>query len=129
MPALIEIGSSLSGEIIGETALIDARLPTYTFKAAENSQVLAIKKQQLTIKLQQNPGMGARFYRVIAMLLSARLQGLISRLGYGRSSYRVGQALSEDFKYEDEIDLQAMDNIFLGGARFHWMLKRLKVLS
>ncbi|NMG05533.1 cyclic nucleotide-binding domain-containing protein [Brasilonema sp. UFV-L1] len=124
-----EIASSLSGEIIGETALIDARLPTYTFKAAEDSQVLAIKKQQLMIKLQQNPGMGARFYRVIAMLLSARLQGLISRLGYGRSSYRVGQRLSENFEYEDEIDLNVMDNIFLGGARFDWMLKRLKVLS
>ncbi|GAA6615667.1 cyclic nucleotide-binding domain-containing protein [Scytonema sp. NUACC26] len=124
-----EIASSLSGEFIGETALIDGRLPTYTFKAAEDSQVLAIKKQQLTIKLQQNPGMGARFYRVIAMLLSARLQGLISRLGYGRSSYRVGQALSKNIEYEDEIDLQVMDNIFLGGARFDWMLKRLKVLS
>ncbi|ARV58814.1 bacteriocin-type transport-associated protein [Nostocales cyanobacterium HT-58-2] len=124
-----EIASSLSGEIIGETALVDARLPMYTFKAAEDSQVLAIKKQQLMIKLQQNPGMGARFYRVIAMLLSARLQGLISRLGYGRSSYRVGQRLSEDFEYEDEIDLNVMDNIFLGGARFDWMLKRLKVLS
>ena len=124
-----EIGSSMLGEIIGETALIDARLPIYTFKAVENSQVLAIKKQQLTIKLQQNPGMGARFYRVIAMLLSARLQGLINRLGYGRSSYRVGQRLSSDFEYEDEIDLNVMDNIFLGGARFDWMLKRLKVLS
>lgn len=124
-----EIASSLSGEIIGETALINTRLPIYTFKAVEDSQVLAVKKQQLTIKLQQNPGMGSRFYRVIAMLLSARLQGLINRLGYGKSSYRVGQRLSEDFEYEDEIDLNVMDNIFLGGARFDWMLKRLKVLS
>ncbi|KYC37620.1 bacteriocin-type transport-associated protein [Scytonema hofmannii PCC 7110] len=124
-----EIASVSSGEIIGETALIDARLPAYTFKAVENSQVLAVKKQQIAIKLQQNPAMGSRLYRVIAMLLAARLQGLISRLGYGRSPYQVGRRLSQDVKYEDEIDLNMMDNLFLGGTRFDWMLKRLKVTS
>ncbi|WP_208339025.1 cyclic nucleotide-binding domain-containing protein, partial [Aetokthonos hydrillicola] len=124
-----EIAETSTGEILGETALIDARLPTYTFKALEDTKVLAIQKQQLLIKLQQNPAMGSRLYRVIAMLLSGRLQGLINRLGYGRSSYQVGQRLSQDVKYEDEIDLNVMDNIFLGGARFDWMLKRLKVSS
>lgn len=124
-----EIAETSSGEIFGETALIDARLPTYTFRSLEATQVLAIQKQQLLIKLQQNPAMGARFYRVIAMLLSSRLQGLINRIGYGRSAYQIGQRLSQDVKYEDEIDLNVMDNIFLGGARFDWMLRRLRVLS
>lgn len=125
----IEIAQVTRGEILGEMALIDARLPSYTFKALENLQVLAISKQQLFIKLQQNPNMGARFYRVVAMLLSARLQGLISRLGYGRSAYRAGRKLSLDFDYDGEINEDVMDNISLGGARFNWMLKRLKVLS
>ena len=110
-----------------EIALLDIRLPNYTFKARENLQVLTIKRQQLFIKLQQNPAMGSRFYRVVAMLLSARLQGLINRLGYGRSAYRVGQRLAQNSEYSDEIDLDVMDNITLGGARFNWMLKRLKV--
>lgn len=121
----IEIASSSRAEIIGETALIDARLPIYTFKVAESTQVLAIKKQKLIIALQQNPAMGARFYQVIAMLLSAKLQGLIDRLGYGRSSYRVGQALSENSKYEDELGLNELDKISLGGANFNRMLKLL----
>lgn len=125
----IEIASLSRAEIIGEMGLIDAQLPIYTFKAAEYTQVLAIKKQKLTIVLQQNPAMGARFYRVIAMLLSARLQGLIDRLGYGRSSYRVGQALSENSKYEDEIGVNEMDNIFLGGVRFNRLLRSLRVVS
>ena len=121
-----EIASSSRAEIIGETALIDARLPIYTFKGAESSQVLKIEKQRLTIRLQENPGMGARFYRVIAMLLSARLQGLIDRLGYGRGIYRAGQdSLSEGFEYEGEIDWNVLDDISLGGARFERMLKRL----
>jgi bacteriocin-type transport-associated protein len=124
-----EIAQVSRGEILGEMALIDARLPSYTFKALENLQVLAISKQQLFLKLQQNPSMGARFHRVVAMLLSARLQGLISRLGYGRSPYRAGRKLSLDLEYDGEINEDVLDNISLGGARFNWMLKRLKVLS
>lgn len=122
-----EIAQITRGEIIGEMALLDIRLPNYTFKARENLQVLTIKRQQLFIKLQQNPAMGSRFYRIVAMLLSARLQGLINRLGYGRSAYRVGQRLAQNSEYSDEIDLDVMDNITLGGARFNWMLQRLKL--
>ena len=122
-----EIAQVTRGEILGEMALIDARLPSYTFKAMEDLQVLAISKQQLLIKLQQNTGIGARFYRVVAMLLSARLQGLVSRLGYGPSAYKAGKKLSLDLQYEDEIDADVLDNLTLGGARFNWMLQRLKV--
>jgi bacteriocin-type transport-associated protein len=122
-----EIARMTRGEIVGEMALLDARLPRYTFKALEDLQVLAISKQQLFVKLQQNPSMGTRFYRVVAMLLSARLQGLINRLVHGRNAYQLGQMLSQNFEYDGEIDSDVMDNISLGGARFNWMLKRLKV--
>ena len=124
-----EIATSSVGEIIGETTLIDNRLTNYTFTTLEYSRVLVIDKQKLFVKLQQNNAIGARFYRLISILICARLQSLINRLGYGRSSYRVGQGLSPDIQYDDEIDLNLMDNLFLGGARFDWMLKRLKVLS
>ncbi|MGK7876548.1 MAG: cyclic nucleotide-binding domain-containing protein [Xenococcaceae cyanobacterium] len=122
-----EIARISRGEIIGEIAFLDSNLSNSTFKALEDSLVLAIPRQQLLIKLQQDLTMAARFYRVVAILLSGRLQGLISRLGFGRSSYRLGQSLSQEVKYEDEIDLEVIDNITLGGARFDWMLKRLRV--
>ncbi|KST62927.1 cyclic nucleotide-binding domain-containing protein [Mastigocoleus testarum] len=124
-----EIATSSVSEIIGETTLVDNRLPNYTFTALETSKVLVIKKQLLFVKLQQNSAIGARFYRLISILISVRLQSLINRLGYGRSSYGVGHRLSENLQYDDEIDVNLMDNLFTGGARFDWMLKRLKVLS
>ena len=124
-----DIAQVTRGEIIGEMALVDSRLPAYTFKALEDLQVLAIRRQKLFIKLQQNSGMGARFYKAIAMLLSARLQGLISRLGYGKGTYQIGHRLSPNFEYEDEIDPDVMDNLTLGGARFNWMLRRLRIPS
>ncbi|MFB2876315.1 cyclic nucleotide-binding domain-containing protein [Floridanema aerugineum] len=124
-----EIAQLIRGELIGEMALLDGRLPAYNFKALEDLRVLVIPRQLLSIKLLQNPSMGNRFYRVIAMLLLARLQALISRLIYDTSSYQIGQTLLQDLGYENEINLETMDKISLGGARFDWMLRRLRILS
>ena len=122
-----EIAKIAPGEIIGEEAAFDSYLSSVTITTLEKSLLLAIPRQQLLIKLQQDPAMAARFYRIVGIILSARLQGLISRLGFGKGSYQFGQTLSADVEYEDEIALSVMDNITLGGARFDWMLKRLQV--
>lgn len=122
-----EIMRLYRGEILGEAITLDNPMSTYTLRALENSILLRIPEQQMLIKLQQDIGTAARFYRVVAMLLSGRWQGLISRLGYGRTRYQIGQSLELGAEYEDEIDLDIMDNLTLGGARFDWMLKRLKV--
>lgn len=123
-----EIAQLTRGEITGEMALIDTRLSAYSFKALENLQVLAIDKQQLSIELQQNPAMGTRFLRAIAMLISAKMQALIGCIGYGESTYRMEESLSKNDRYADEIDVNMMDDLSLGGARFDWMLRRLKIL-
>ena len=123
-----EMAQLSRGEIVGETAAFDSYLSPVTLRTLENTVVLAISREKLLVKLQQDLGMAARFYRVVAILLSGRLQGLISRLGFGKGSYQFGQTLSSGTEYEDEIDLSVMDKIFLGGARFDWMLKRLRVI-
>ena len=122
-----EIAKLTPGEIVGEVAAFDSYLSNVTLTVLEHLLLLTIPRQKLLIKLQQDPGMAARFYRVVAIILSGRIQGIISRLGFGKGSYQFGQALSADREYEDEIDLSVMDNIALGGARFDWMLRRLKV--
>lgn len=122
-----EIIQVVRGEIIGEMAAFDAYVANETIEAVTDSLVLAIARWQLIAKLQQDVGMAARFYRVVAILLSGRIESLISRLGFGKSSYRMGERLSDEVEYEDEIDLDLMDNLTLGGARFDWMLRRLQV--
>ena len=121
-----EIARLSRGEIVGETPFIDARLPSGTVKAIEESLVLSIKRQQLAAKLQQDVGFASRFYRVIATLLSHRLQGMLSRLGYGRRVYTKGQSLDENVEYEDELDFNVLDGMALAGTRFDWMLSRLR---
>ncbi|MDJ0690278.1 MAG: cyclic nucleotide-binding domain-containing protein [Xenococcaceae cyanobacterium MO_188.B32] len=122
-----EIAKLTRGEIVGEVAAFDSYLSNVTLTVIEYALLLTIPRQKLLIKLQQDPGMAARFYRVVAIILSGRIQGMISRLGFGKGSYQFGQTLSVDREYEDEIDLSVMDNITLGGARFDWMLRRLQV--
>jgi len=121
-----EIARLSRGEIVGETPFIDTHLPPATIKALEDSLVLAIPRQQLAAKLQQDVGFASRFYRVITTLLANRLQGMLSRLGYGRRLYSKGQSLDEEVEYEDELDSHVLDQMALAGTRFDWMLKRLK---
>ena len=120
-----EIARLSQGEIVGETPFIDNRLPSATVKAIEDSLVLLIPRQVLAAKLQQDVGFASRFYRVIATLLSNRLQGMLSRLGYGRRVYSRGQSLDEAVEYEDELELSVLDRVALAGKRFDWMQERL----
>lgn len=121
-----EIARLSKGEIVGETAFIDTRLPFATVSATENSFVLSIPRQRLAAKLQQDIGFASRFYRVIATLLANRLQEMFSRLGYGRRIYSKGQSLDENVEYEDELDANILDNMALAGTKFDWILSRLR---
>lgn len=120
-----EVARLSKGEIVGETPFVDARLPSTTVKALEDSLVLSISRQQLAAKLQQDIGFASRFYRMIATLLANRLQGILSRLGYGRRLYSKAQPLDEAVEYEDELDSSVLDRIAVAGTKFDWMLGHL----
>ncbi|MEH1830129.1 MAG: cyclic nucleotide-binding domain-containing protein [Nostoc sp.] len=115
------------GEIAGETALLNSRLSNFIVKATVPSVLLSIPQPQLSLKLQQDLAMGARFYRVLAILNADRLEAFIDRLGYTATAYRVGQPLSSTVQYEDELNFDTLDVVNVGGARFDWMLQQLKV--
>ena len=108
------------GEILGENFFIDGRLSYATIKAIENSAVLAISRQQLASKLQQDLGFAGRFYRAIATLMSYRLDELIRRLGYGKHTYSQGSESDED-----ELDSDLLEQISVAATRFNSMLERL----
>ena len=115
-----EVARLGAGEMVGEMSFIDARPPSATVTAVENSLLLAIPRRQLAAKLEQDVGFAARFYRALATFLSDRLRGTVSRLGYGE-----GQSLQEDVEYADELDENVLDQVHLAGAGFERMLKRL----
>jgi bacteriocin-type transport-associated protein len=114
------------GDIVGETPFVEASPPAMTIKAVEDSIVLSIPRWRLAAKLLHDMGFAARFYRVLAVLLADKQQGIISRLGYGRLSYSTGQALNEELTYEDELSSGFLAQVTLAGTRFDWMLKQIR---
>ncbi|MBD2299686.1 MULTISPECIES: cyclic nucleotide-binding domain-containing protein [Nostocales] len=122
-----EIAKLSKGEILGETPFIDGRLPWATVKVIEDSLILAIPKQQLAVKLQQDIGFSSRFYRVISILSANRLQEILSRIGYGRRVYSAGLPLSNNVEYEDEINISILDKMAIASKRFDWMISRMSI--
>lgn len=109
-----------AGEIVGEMSFVDARPPAATVTALEPSVVLAIPRRQLEIKIQEDAGFAARFYRALAVFLSDRLRSTVRRLGYGEA-----EPTPEEREAEGELDTNVLDSVHMAGARFDRMLKRL----
>ncbi|OLP20187.1 cyclic nucleotide-binding protein [Leptolyngbya sp. 'hensonii'] len=119
-----EVARLSTGEVVGEMSFVDARPPSATVKAIEDSLVISIPRQQLAAKLQQDVGFASRFYRALAIFLSDRLRGTVSRLGYGKDS-----PLENPSGKENEPNPNMLDNLTLAGARFDWLLRRLRSIS
>jgi bacteriocin-type transport-associated protein len=115
-----EVARLAAGEIVGEMSFIDARPPSTTVKAIEDTVVLSIPRDKLSVKLEQDAYFAARFYRAIAVSLSDRLRHTMDYFGG-----RVSEGLNEDVFEEDELDPEVLDNVYLAGIRFDRMLKRM----
>ena len=64
----------------------------------------------------------ARFYRALGVFLASRLRKTQQRLGYGGDT----SILDDDVQHEDELDPELLDSVALAGARFKWILERLR---
>lgn len=73
-----EITRLSRGEIIGETGLFGLPALAAIVRATEESIVLSIPQQQLATKLQQDDHFSTHFYRAIALILSERLQQMLT---------------------------------------------------
>ncbi|NEQ25995.1 MAG: cyclic nucleotide-binding domain-containing protein [Microcoleus sp. SIO2G3] len=73
-----EITRLSRGEIIGETLLFNVQPLAAIVKAVENSTVLSIPQHKLAAKLQQDSHFSTHFYRSIALILSERLEQMLS---------------------------------------------------
>lgn len=81
-----EIARLGSGQVLGEMSFVDDRPSAATVRAIEHSLVLTISQRHLALKLEQDDGFAARFYRAIAMFLSSRLRSTVVQFGYSEES-------------------------------------------
>lgn len=117
-----EFSRLFRGDILGEQAIMGIPESLLTATVQQEAKVLSIHRWRLESKLQHDQAFAARFYRVLAMLLSDRVLSISQRLGYGRLTYSQGDNLDQTFA--NELSSQFLSSIHIAGARFDWMLKR-----
>jgi len=116
-----EVAILRSGEVLGELSFLDSRPPSASVIARGEVTVLTIPRVLLSAQLDSDTAFAARFYRALGIFLSSRLRKTQQRLGYGGDDL-----LDEDVEHGDELDPDLLDHVALAGARFDWMLKRLR---
>jgi len=119
-----ELARLSAGEIVGEMSFVDARPPSATVKALEDSTVFALPKAILNRKLAADSGLAARFYRALAIYLSTTVRERHRDLGTGVGG--VGEPEEEEDDV-DELDPNVLDGVYLAGERFDRMVKRVMV--
>jgi bacteriocin-type transport-associated protein len=107
-----EVGRLSRGDTIGEQQFIQSSLADLTAITVRETQVLAIPRWRLAAKLLHDPGFAARFYQILAVLLTHQMQSMMQQFG--------GQ---ENANYA--FDPQFLTQVELAEARFEWLLKRI----
>jgi len=113
------------GELLGKITFLDARPAPCTVQAIDEALVLSIPRQQLVSKLQHDMGFASRFYRILAIQLLENWESAMGLMGCPQQKYQQQQAMNGDMEYEDELDMEVLNQVSQGAARFNWMLKRL----
>ncbi len=118
-----EVARLGSGEVVGEMSFVDARPPSATVKAVEDSIVWSIPRSQLSAKLTQDVAFSSHFYQSIAAFLSDRLRSTVNRFGYSKVPVPAGAS-----EAEEEANPQMSGNLELAKARLDWLLNRMKTI-
>jgi CRP-like cAMP-binding protein len=62
------------GDVVGEMSFVERHSPLVSVAAEERSEILAIPRQLILARFEQEPLFAARFYRALAVFLSERLR-------------------------------------------------------
>jgi len=108
------------GGLPGIISFLDFQPLPVRIQAASDSLLLAIPRQKVSIKLQSDLGFAARFYRVIATQTTTLLNAVIE-------SGKCVDCGETSMEMDTELDLDALQQVSEGGAKFDWMLRHLGV--
>lgn len=107
------------GEVLGEMSFVDGSPPSATVQALEDSLVLAIKKEILSAKLENDLLFSLRFYQAITKFLSYRLRGTVKTFTNPQSFKNIGS-------YNNEL---VGENLEIAQAKFDRLLQGINQLS
>ena len=118
-----ELAHLSRGEVVGEISFLDNRAPLATVQALEKTQLLAIPRYELTMKLRNSSKFSSRFYQGICLCLANRMRGTVRRLGYQRDDE------DPDLLFGDDFTQNMQDFLTLAEAKFNWLLYNLNLIN
>jgi CRP-like cAMP-binding protein len=110
------LGKRSTGDILGEMSFVDGLPASATVQVIHDTAVLAIPRLALSKKLEADPAFAGRFYRAVSIFLSDRVREMVALIEPSTANSAI-----ED----DELSPEVLDNIFLAGARFERILKKI----
>ncbi|MEM8501653.1 MAG: cyclic nucleotide-binding domain-containing protein [Cyanobacteria bacterium P01_D01_bin.1] len=109
------------GGLPGIISFLDLKPLPVRIDAVKESKVLAIPRQQVLVRLQEDLGFAARFYRVLATQTAQLLESVTAI----ECRTSPDNNAANDFSSENELDLEELQQVSEGAQKFDWMLKRL----
>ncbi|KJU82622.1 cyclic nucleotide-binding protein [Candidatus Magnetobacterium bavaricum] len=70
------------GEIVGEMSYLEDKITTASVVAQENSVLIAIPRELLDVKVEEESAFGKRLYKGLAISLSQRLRSILEHMDY-----------------------------------------------
>jgi bacteriocin-type transport-associated protein len=122
----ISVGQASKGEILGEMSLLltgkSQDVATASVAAIDNADLIAIDKNLLRKKLNNDKGFSYRFYLSISRMLSFRLRDQLISSGLGIKSCN---SISNVFEIEnDDLDLEMLSKFSSAGSKFDSFCRR-----
>ena len=105
------------GEVVGEMSFVDNNPPGATVRAVERCLLLGIEKTEILAHMQTIPDFAGRFYKAIAIFLSARLRDTTIQL-------RGGKPVVDDGKIEGQLDDEVLKTVHLAAYRFNRLVEK-----
>jgi CRP-like cAMP-binding protein len=113
-----EIARLGPGEMLGEMSFLEQSRPSADVRAVFASRVLRLRRADLQQRLDEDGEFAARFYRGVALTLSARLRDV-----YQAS---LGGTRKPGVLEPDELDPTVMDQVAQAGERFTKLVAALR---
>jgi CRP-like cAMP-binding protein len=107
-----ELARLSRGDLIGETAFVNANPMNIAVRTVRESKVLSIPRWRIAAKLLHDIEFASRFYQVLATILTNQQNILLQNHDQDES--------------EDQADHEFLNKVALAEARFEWMLKRIQ---
>ncbi|MBV9842373.1 MAG: cyclic nucleotide-binding domain-containing protein [Sphingomonadaceae bacterium] len=105
LPDGTQVATLEEGAVFGEMSFIESRPPSATVRAEGKGEILAIPRDRILERFEQEPRFAARFYRALALFLSERLRETTATANAPRDADADAQAAAGGERFRRALQM------------------------